>query len=70
MSAGVFFFFFLFFEERMVNLPTMPNRAVKMTSRAMLAKLEMDVAQPRSRAAAAGLGHVESVMKAGVEALK
>ncbi len=54
----------------MVNLPTMPNRAVKMTSRAMLAKLEMDVAQPRSRAAAAGLGHVESVMKAGVEALK
>lgn len=52
------------------NLPTMPKRAVKMTSRAMLAKLEMEVAQPRSRFAAAGLGQVESVMKAGVEAFK
>lgn len=41
-----------------------------MTSRAMLAKLEMEVAHPRSRFAAAGLGHVESVIKAGVEAFK
>jgi len=52
------------------NVPTMPKTAVKMLSMKMLAKLEMAVAQPRTRAAAAGLGQVSSVTKAGVVRLK
>jgi hypothetical protein len=47
----------------------MPKRAVKTLSMKTLEKLEMAVPQPRSRAAAAGEGHVESVTKAGVEEL-
>lgn len=35
----------------------------------MLEKLEMAEPQPGNKAAAAGLGHVTSVMKAGVVAL-
>lgn len=36
-----------------------------MVSRRTLEKVDMDVAQPRERAAAAGLGQVASVMNAG-----
>ena len=48
-----------------VDLPTQPKRAVKMVSMKVLEKLEMAVAQPRSRPAAAGLGQVGLVTKAG-----
>lgn len=51
------------------NVPTMPKRVVKMLSMDMLEKLDMADPQPRTRAAAAGLGHAGSVMKAGVVAL-
>lgn len=51
-------------------VPTIPNTVVKIVSSRIFEKEEMDVAQPLSSAAAAGLGHVESVMKAGEELLK
>lgn len=41
-----------------------------MSSMNTLAKLEIGAAQPRMRAAAAGLGQVASVTKAGDELLK
>lgn len=50
--------------------PTMPKTAVKMLSMKVFAKLEIEAEQPRRRAAAAGLGHVESVTKAGEVLLK
>ena len=51
------------------SMPTMPKTAVKMSSRKMLANEVMGVAHPRMRAAAAGLGHVGLVTKAGEELL-
>lgn len=45
--------------------PTTPKRAVKMLSRKTLAKEEIGVAHPRMMAAAALLGQVASVTKAG-----
>lgn len=48
----------------------MPNTVVKIVSSRIFEKLEMDVAQPLSSVAAAGLGQVESVMNAGEELLK
>lgn len=48
----------------------MPNTAVKIVSSKPFEKLEIDVAQPLSRAAAAGLGQVESVINAGAVLLK
>lgn len=52
------------------SIPTMPNMAVKMLSRKMLANEVMGVAQPRTRAAAAGLEQVASVTNAGEVLLK
>jgi hypothetical protein len=46
-------------------MPTTPKTAVKMLSTNVLLKRESGVAQPVKRAAAAGLGQVASVMKAG-----
>lgn len=46
-------------------VPTQPKTAVKMMSMKLLEKLEMAVAQPRSRPAAAGLGQMGLVTKAG-----
>lgn len=54
----------------MASIPTIPKTAVKMLSTKMLAKLVIGVAQPRCRAAAAGLGHWASVTKAGEVLLK
>lgn len=45
--------------------PTMPNIAVKMLSTKALEKLEIKVAHPRASPAAAGLGQVGLVTKAG-----
>ena len=52
------------------SMPTMPKTAVKMLSMKMLANEVIGVAQGRMRAAAAGLEHTSSVMKAGEELLK
>lgn len=46
-------------------IPTMPNTAVKMLSTKVFPKELTGVTQPCWRAAAAGLGHVASVIKAG-----
>lgn len=54
----------------MFDLPTMPKAAVKIWSMKTLAKLEMAVPHPRRRAAAAGLGQLASVTKAGVVEFK
>lgn len=53
-----------------VSMPTIPNMAVKILSTNVFPNEVRGVAQPRKRAAAAGLGHVESVMKAGELLLK
>lgn len=50
--------------------PTTPKTAVKMMSMKPFAKLETAVAQPRRRAAAAGLGQMGLVTKAGVVLLR
>jgi len=52
------------------STPTIPKTAVKMSSRKILANDVMGVAHPRMSAAAAGLGHVGFVTKAGDELLK
>ena len=52
------------------STPAMPKTAVKMSSTKTFAKLAIDAAHPDSRAAAAGDGHVVSVMKAGEVLLK
>ncbi len=52
------------------NLPTAPKTAVKMSLTNWLEKDVMGAAHPFSRAAAAGLGHLESVTNAGVVLLK
>lgn len=48
----------------------MPKTAVKMLSTKTLAKAVIGVAHPRWRAAAAGLGHTEFVLKKGDVLLK
>ena len=52
-------------KKKKKNVPTMPKTAVKRSLMKAFAKLATLVEQPRRRAAAAGLGHVSSVMKAG-----
>ena len=52
------------------HIPTMPNRTVKISSTKRLAKLVRGAAHPRMRAAAAGLGQVLSLTKAGDVLLK
>lgn len=51
-------------------MPTMPKTAVKMLSTKTLVKEVRGVAHPVTREAAAGLGQVASVMKAGDVLLK
>lgn len=53
-----------------VSIPTIPNTAVKMLSTNVFPNEVRGVAQPLIMAAAAGLGQVESVMKAGELLLK
>jgi len=47
------------------STPTTPNMAVKMLSMKVLLNRESGVAQPVISAAAAGLGHVGPIWKAG-----
>lgn len=60
--------------RRLVNsrsyVPTMPKTAVKMSSMKMLEKEVRAGEQPLMSAAAAGLGHVGFVTKAGAVLLK
>lgn len=66
-SGGPFMVFLSFAH---LNVPTTPKTAVKMTSMKPVEKLEMAVAQPRTSAAAAGLGQIGLVTKAGVVLLR
>lgn len=51
--------------EVFIYVPTMPNKAVKISSSTVLPNVDIKDAQPRVRAAAAGLGQVSSVMNGG-----
>ncbi len=51
-------------------IPTMPKTAVKMLSMKMFVKDVSGAEQPLIRAAAAGLGHIGFVTKAGLVLLK
>lgn len=55
---------------RPTSMPTIPNTAVKMLSTKTLVKAVRGVAHPVTSEAAAGLGQVASVMKAGDVLLK
>lgn len=55
---------------RTTSIPTIPNIAVKMLSTNVFPNELRGVEQPRINEAAAGLGHVASVTKAGELLLK